>query len=299
MSSLQIASIIFAFVFGGALLGVGLRTIIPEPHLSADTRDAIKLAVGIVATMSALILGLLVSSAKTSFDTSATEISQLSGDLILLDRQLVHYGPDAKDIRDVLRRYIEYKINATWRGEASSPPDPGGWKLLEDVQDGLRGLRPADDAQRWLQSRALQISGEIAHVRWLQRAQQAGSSIPTPFIVILVIWLTIVFMSLRSVCASEHDCRRGLESPFDGMIQVSSAPMRAVLSVNSPVLPRRSCRLAKDEVPFSNDPGLLVSLYPTAHAGDDHAGMGRRAGGRSGRTDRRHRSGAPICHEGW
>jgi hypothetical protein len=246
MSSLEIASIIFACVFGGALLGVGLRTIIPEPHLSADTRDAIKLAVGIIATMSALILGLLVSSAKTSFDTSAAEISQLSADLILLDRQLVHYGPGAKDIRDVLRRYVEYKINATWRGEAPSPPDPGGWKLLEDVQDGLRALTPADDAQHWLQSRALQISGEIAHVRWLQRAQQVGSSIPTLFIVILVIWLTIAFISFglfapwnTTVVVAFFACALSvsgsiflileLERPFDGMIQVSSAPMRDVL----------------------------------------------------------------------
>jgi hypothetical protein len=103
---------------------------------------------GMIATLAALVIGLLVASAKSSFDTKDAELRQFSANLILLDRQLVHYGPEASEARDLLRRYAVFKIDSTWPDEASQRvDDPDGWILLEDVQDKLRALAPRGPKQ--------------------------------------------------------------------------------------------------------------------------------------------------------
>jgi hypothetical protein len=84
----------------------------PERHLTKETEDVVKLGMGVIATMSALIIGLLLASAKGSFETKNAELRQFSADLILLDRQLAHYGPEAKEARDLLRRYTRAKIDS-------------------------------------------------------------------------------------------------------------------------------------------------------------------------------------------
>ena len=163
MTSLDIGAIVVACVFGGALGGMFLRTVVPEHHVTKETEDAVKLGMGMVATLVALIIGLLVASAKSSFDTKDAELKRFASNIILLDRQLAHYGPEAREAHDLLRRYAAFKLDSTWLDEASRPvDDPDGWMLLEDVQDRLRALAPWDDAQRWLQMRALQISSALA-----------------------------------------------------------------------------------------------------------------------------------------
>src|SRR6516164_4407815 len=102
MSSISIAAVAFLCIFGGSLIGMYLRTKLKEHHLGADTKDVVKVGVGLIATMSALVLGLLVASAKSSFDTQKSEVGQMSANVIILDRALAHYGSDAKEIRDLL-----------------------------------------------------------------------------------------------------------------------------------------------------------------------------------------------------
>jgi hypothetical protein len=244
---LGIAAIVFACVFGGALGGMVLHTRVPEHHLTKETEDAVKLGMGMIATLAALVIGLLVASAKSSFDTKDAELRQFSANLILLDRQLVHYGPEASEARDLLRRYTVYKVDSTWPDEASRRVDePDGWILLEDVQDKLRALAPRDDAQRWLQARALQISSDLASTRWLLDVQRE-TAIRTPFLVMLAFWLTIIFTSF-GVFAPRHAtmitalfvCSFSvagalflileMDRPFGGLIHLSSAPMREALS---------------------------------------------------------------------
>jgi len=247
VSSWDIGAIVVACVFGGALGGMFLRTVVPEHHLTKETEDAIKLGMGMVATLSALVIGLLVASAKSSFDTKDAELKRFASNIILLDRQLAHYGPEAREAHDLLRRYTISKIDSTWLDEASRPvDDPDGWMLLEDVQDRLRALAPHDDAQRWLQARALQISSDLASTRWLLEVQK-GTSISTPFLVMLVFWLTIIFISF-GVFAPRHAsmitalflCALSvagalflileMDQPFRGLIHISSAPMRDALA---------------------------------------------------------------------
>ena len=123
MSSLEIAGITFACIFGGALLGMFCRTVLPEHHLSADSKDVVKVGMGLIATMAALVLGLLTGSAKSAFDTQDAELKLMAANVILLDRTLAHYGPDTESIRDQMRRAIQYKLAAT--GQRTAPP--GGW----------------------------------------------------------------------------------------------------------------------------------------------------------------------------
>src|SRR5262245_4834429 len=114
MSSLAIATITFAFIFGGTLLGMFLRTVLPEHHLSPDSKDVVKVGMGLIATMAALVLGLLTGSAKSSVDTQDAELKQMAANVLLLDRTLAHYGPDTKAIREQIRRVVEYKLAVTW-----------------------------------------------------------------------------------------------------------------------------------------------------------------------------------------
>src|SRR5215471_16949280 len=99
MNSTVTALIVFACLVAAVLLGRALRRLLPEDHLSADSKDTIKLAMGLVATMSALVLGLLVSSAKGSYDTERSEVIQMAAKVAFLDRVLATYGPQVAEAR--------------------------------------------------------------------------------------------------------------------------------------------------------------------------------------------------------
>ena len=96
MSAMAFSSIVLACVFGGAVFGTLFRRALPDHHLSADSQDVVKLAMGLVATMSALVLGLLISSAKSSYDAQTADLTQISSRIIFQDRVLAHYGPERR-----------------------------------------------------------------------------------------------------------------------------------------------------------------------------------------------------------
>ena len=102
MNPISTGLLVFGCVFGAALLAIWLRAALPPHHLSADTKDTVKLAVGLVATMTALVLGLLIASAKGSYDTARSEMTQMSAKLVFLDRILANYGPEAAGPRALL-----------------------------------------------------------------------------------------------------------------------------------------------------------------------------------------------------
>ena len=245
MNANLIAAIVFGSTSCGAALGMFIAKKVPAHHLSSESRDVIKLALGTVATLSALVIGLLISTEKTFLDTKDSELRELSANLILLDRQLVHYGPGAQDARQLLKRYARYQLDVTWETSRSTA-DPNGWRLLEDVQDRVRALTPAGDAQHWLQSRALEISGALAKTRWLLAAQ-TDRSISPAFLFLLVFWLAAIFTSLglfaplnTTVIAALVVCALSvsgaiflmleMDTPFDGLIQISSEPLRDALA---------------------------------------------------------------------
>jgi len=247
LSELGIGVIVFVCVFGGALGGTFIREALPKHHLTSETESAIKLGTGVIATMSALVVGLLLASAKSSFDTRNAELNELWSNVILIDHQLAHYGPETREARDLLRRYAALKIDAIWRTEASHPvTDASTWVLLEEVQDRLRALAPQNDAQRWLKDRALEVSSDVARIRWLLREQSEGT-LPMPFLLFLVLWLTVIFMSFglfaprnTTVIVALFVCSLSvagavflileLDQPFAGLIRISSAPAHDALA---------------------------------------------------------------------
>ena len=110
MSALVVSLIAFGCIFGGMLLGMVLRAVLPDHHLSAESKDALKLGIGMIATLSALVLGLLIASAKGTFDTTSSELRQTGSKIILLDRTMAGYGPETREARDVLRRSVTSAI---------------------------------------------------------------------------------------------------------------------------------------------------------------------------------------------
>src|SRR5215831_3592595 len=126
MSAMAIGGGVFACVFGGALLGMALRGLLPDRHLSADSKDVVRLGMGLLATMAALVLSLLIASAKGSYDTQRSELTQLAANFALLDRALAHYGPDANDARNLLRQTVALVLDQTWprNGRPATRPSP-------------------------------------------------------------------------------------------------------------------------------------------------------------------------------
>jgi hypothetical protein len=203
----------------------------------------------LIATMSALILGLLVASANSSYQRERSAFEQMSADLLMLDRLLGQYGSDASQARDLLRRTVTIAFERIWpqRGERSTLDALETMAAGGAFYDALQGLSPQDDRQRWLHGQALQIAADLAKTRWLLLQEQHDSSLPMPFLVALVFLLSALFVSFGLfapgnatvvvtlfVCALSASGAIGLilelDQPFDGLIQISDAPLRSVLA---------------------------------------------------------------------
>ena len=250
MAPIAIASIVFACVFAGALLGMFLRTVLSEHHLREDSKDVVKVVTGLIATLCALVLGLLIASAKGSFDSINEGFRQSAAKLILLDRVLAQYGPETKDVRDLIRRGFAARIAVLFpedQSQRGTLDSPQGTATVEGVENRLRALSPQNDAQRLLQSRALQFSGEVAQARWLA-IEEAENTIPAAFLVVLVFWLAtmfasfglfaprnavalaVLFVGALSIAGSIFLIEE-LNGPLGGMITISSAPMHKALAL--------------------------------------------------------------------
>jgi hypothetical protein len=242
-----VSLLVFACVFGGAVLGILLRAALPQDHLSSESKDVVKLGMGLVATMSALVLGLLVSSAKSTYDSQSSEVTEMSAKIVFLDRMLAHYGPETKEAREALRSSVVGSIDRIWpaeraRSSESTPPLTSAETLLDKIQ----ALAPKDDAQRWLQSQALSIAIGLGQTRWLLY-EQGASTVSRPMIVVLVFWLTAIFISFglfapRNATVTIALFVSGLSvsgaiflilemyAPFSGWIKISSAPLHFALA---------------------------------------------------------------------
>ena len=248
MSSLLVSTIAFACIFGGALVGLFIQSRLPKHHLSNESKDTVKLGAGLIATMAALVLGLLVGSSKSSFDSVASEITRGGAKIILLDRTLAQYGPEARQAREDLRNAVAYSVHSIWGSDAVSEKTLHKMEAatgMERVGGDIRDLSPATNAQRTLQNQAIQIQSEILGARWLLVEEQQAS-LPTVFLVVLVFWLTMLnvtyglfaprnrtVISVLLVCAISVSCSLFLvlemSHPMEGFIRVSGAPMEKAL----------------------------------------------------------------------
>ncbi len=244
MDSLTISLISAGSIFGGVLLGLWLQNLLPGHHLTAESKDTVKLGAGMIATLAALVLGLLVSSAKGTFDTMNAEITQGAAKLIYLDRVLANYGPETKGVRELLRGNTAAGIKLIWPEENPKAAGLAAFERvngMEVLQLKLHDLTPASDFQRQMLQQAQQICGELRQSRWLL-IEQSQSVLPMPFLVMLLFWLTALHMSfglfaprngmvivVLFICAVSVSGAIFLilemNHPLTGLIKVSSAPM--------------------------------------------------------------------------
>jgi hypothetical protein len=195
MSATIIALISFIAIFGGSMVGVLAARFLPRQHLSDDTRSTITASTAVVGTMSALVMGLLISNASASFSLQSQEIRQIAVDILQLNRLLVRYGEDAADARGLLQAYAGVKVQQLSTGVPVSPETRiETIRRVEELQDRIIGLQVSDPRHRWLQAEAMRLADSITSVRWLL-AEQEGRTIPAPFMVLVIFWLAVVFSS--------------------------------------------------------------------------------------------------------
>jgi hypothetical protein len=244
MSAVAFSSLIFVLTLGGILLGTLLRRALPEHHLSQNSQDVVRLGVGLIATIAALVLGLLIAAAKSSFDTQST---QITADIILLDNLLAEYGPEARPIREQMRSVIDPLADQLWREKQVSTAAPFEFNATgEKAYLAIQALSPQNDLQRSLQARAAQLSTDLVQTRLVLFAE-SENVIPTPFLVILVLWIVIIFASFSlfsdlnvtvficlSLFAGSASCAifliLELSKPFSGLMMISSEPLRHALA---------------------------------------------------------------------
>jgi hypothetical protein len=249
MSPIAMSWIAFACILGGALFGILLRNILPEQHLSADTKEVVRLGTGVIGLIAAVVLGLLIGSAKSAYDTQSTQIKQLTANFILLDLILAQYGPQAHAARELLRSGAATLADRIWSENSSAPATGAPFEVSgagKAFYEKLEELSPSNDAQRSLKAQAVQATSDLTRTRLLLFAQ-TGNSIPMPFLVVLIFWLTIIFATF-SLFAQVNAIAIGslllfalsaaasiylileLGRPFEGLMQIPSDPLRDALA---------------------------------------------------------------------
>jgi hypothetical protein len=211
----------------------------------------VKVGIGLIATMTALVLGLVTASAKTSFDAVNAAVRQTSTSILTLDRVLARYGPETGEIRKTLQQLLTARIEAVWPESSSGPVNlepakVGRGLTAEDMAEAIRDLEPRNDSQRALRSRALELIESVLHARWFVFVG-GENSVPGPFLAVLLFWLTITFTSfglfaprnatvlaVLFVCAASVSSALflvlELDGPFGGLIKASAEPLRFALA---------------------------------------------------------------------
>jgi hypothetical protein len=250
MSAQLTAFIIFALMLGGMALGSYLRLVLPDEHTQADSKDILMTAAATMGTLIALIIGLLVTSAKSTYDETNSSITQSGAKIITLDYYLSNYGPEANELRVLLRQSTAAAIERIW-------PDKGTqgtvWAKMvaadetADLYNKIRQLAPQNDGQKYLQTQALQIAADMMQTRWML-IEQSQINLPRMFLSVLSFWLIVLFVQFgllaprnRTALSAVFICALSmagaiflileLNHPLEGRIKISSAPMQKALSL--------------------------------------------------------------------
>jgi hypothetical protein len=195
LNSTVVVLVAFGCTFGAALAALFVRSRLPAQHLEGDSKDVVKLVLGLVATITALVLGLLISSAHSGYDAQESELQQLGVHLYQVDRILAHFGPDAAKEREVLRNMVTADVARIWKNQGGTPTTNvtlTAQLAAESLFDGVSSLTPKTDLQRFGQSRALQLLASIGETRRLLVEQSSGA-LSRPFLIVLVSWASVLF----------------------------------------------------------------------------------------------------------
>jgi len=226
-----------------------LHTRLPAHHVDEGSKDVIKLIMSLIATMAALVLSLLIASASNSYEAQQSELQSMSANVVLLDRTLAFYGPEAQAARERLHGAVAEIHDHIWppEGAGQSNLDPratqrGSGAFVEQ----LRNLKPATDSQRMLLTQAMQVGQGIGQMRLLM-FEQHGTSISWPFLTVMVFWICMLFLGFGLFARFNATVTVALligalsvggaiflilelSQPYDGFMRISDAPLVDALS---------------------------------------------------------------------
>jgi hypothetical protein len=250
VSSFAIALAVFGGSTCAAIIGMVLNVKLPDRHLDSNSKEVVKLVMGLVATMSALVLSLLIASASTTYDRQSSELKSLAVNILQLDQTLESYGPGARAVRDRIRDAVRQTHDRIWS------PDGVRTEYLNSAEtrtavkaevEMLHGISPTTDIERMMQSRAIELQQSISQARLLM-FEQLGSAIPWPFLTVLIFWICMLFLgfglfsspnptvtvallvgSLSVACAIFLILE--LNAPLVGLVRISDAPLRNVIAL--------------------------------------------------------------------
>lgn len=246
MHSILISLAIFASIFGAALLGMAIRKRVPDDHLGADAKDAIRLVTGITATMSALVLGMLVSSAKAYYDSWNTQIGEIASQVVTIDRLLAGYGPETAEIRVEFGQLVEDGVERIWPKRHSVQdlkPKGNGEILSQEVEL----LTPKDAVQTANKSQIIPMISTLRESQWRMFLRTQQTTMPTPLLIVVVSWQAVIFVSMALFAPRNSTMLvtfaigaltistvvfiiLKMYSPFKGILTISSAPITDALN---------------------------------------------------------------------
>lgn len=220
---------------------------LPATHRDEETHATVKLATNLFVLMTSLVLGLMVSTAKNTFETVERNLHTFATDLILLDRSLMQYGQETNALRQRLLEYVDYELNQTWSKKGDQAIDnASAERLLSDIGNGIKSIRPQDPDRLDLWKDAITRFQKVAEDRWVV-AEQSKGTIPPPLIIAMMIWLVLIFASFgyrapnnlvvvgtflitAALISGAVYLILDMDAPYSGPIQVSSASLQTAIA---------------------------------------------------------------------
>jgi Protein of unknown function (DUF4239) len=247
VDSILVCSIIFASVFAAALIGMAVRRSVPEDHVGSDAKEVVRLATGLVATMAALVLGMLVSSAKSSYDARKNEVAEMSSEILFIDRLLGQYGSETGEIRAEFRQVVEAGLERMWPSQASRQFDLKPGDHGEILVEKLEQLGPKNDKQAAAKAQIMTLVMGLRQTQWLMFLKTEQNAVPLPLLLILVSWLAAIFVSFglfappnttvvvslglgAMAVSSAVFLILEMYTPFKGVLRISPTPILDALS---------------------------------------------------------------------
>ncbi len=247
MSSAVVSSIVFVSIFAAALIGMAARRLLPEDHVGSDPKEVVRLTTGLIATMAALVLGMLVSSGKSFYDARKNDVAEISTQIVTIDRTLARYGPETLETRGEFRQMVQAGLRRVWPDESSRAAELKPIRYGEIVLDHMELLTPKNDAQAATKAQSISQILAFRQTQWLLFLKSEQNAVPLPLLMIVVSWLAVIFASfglftppnstvvvvlaLGAIAVSSAVfVILEMYKPFSGVLRISPAPILDVLS---------------------------------------------------------------------
>jgi hypothetical protein len=205
MDALAMSSLVFVLVFGAALAGIAIRRVRPDQHFTAEARDTMGRAIGLVGTMTSLVLGMLVSSGKTFYDGEKNQVAELSAQVILLDDLLKAYGPETGELRMEAQRTVVEIVDRIWPRKSSQSAELHPLANGAHFYEHLRLLAPKNEEQASVKAQLLAATLSLRKTYWLMFLQSEQSSIAVPLLSVVTAWLVVIFCSFGIFAPRVHN----------------------------------------------------------------------------------------------